>query len=214
MGRKPLFEDKAVLGVLEEWLARHGMPPTIEELRLVLGVGSTRTALRYLERLEANGDIERWPGARGIRLLRSAAGGVQTVQVPLVGEAPAGPAVIAHENVESWLRLPVTVARKGHLWFVLRVRGDSMNQASVGGNLIDDGDLILVQSQGTADSGDIVVALIDGEATIKRLVVGPGYCVLRPESANREHSPILIETEFRIQGVVTRVFKDGLSHLA
>jgi len=118
--------------------------------------------------------------------------------------------MLAEENYEGWLRLPKEFLRPGNAkFFLLRVRGDSMNRASVAGERIEDGDLVLVWQQPTAQPGEIIVALIDGEATIKRLVKGPGYYLLRPESTNPKHEPILVDQDFRIQGVVLRVLKKG-----
>ena len=84
-----------------------------------------------------------------------------------------------------------------------------MNRATIAGERIEDGDLVLVRQQATADAGDVVVALIDGEATIKRLARGPGYYALKPESSNSTHGPIVVTEDFRIQGVVCRVLKKG-----
>ena len=84
-----------------------------------------------------------------------------------------------------------------------------MNRAKVEGQTIEDGDLVLVRKQDRVDPGKIVVALVDGEATIKKLVKAPGYYVLKPESTNPKNRPIIVTQEFRIQGIVCRVFKKG-----
>ncbi len=210
MGRRKLLTKEQVLDAINRWLIEKGVPPTVEELRRTMRLGSTRTVLRYLDWLEEEGDIERWPGARGLRPLRAPKSGLETRSVPIVGEAPAGPLMLAEENYEGWLRLPKEFLRPGNAkFFLLRVRGDSMNRASVAGERIEDGDLVLVWQQPTAQPGEIVVALIDGEATIKRLFKGPGYYLLRPESTNPKHEPILVDQDFRIQGVVLRVLKKG-----
>jgi repressor LexA len=186
------------------------MAPTIEELRRVLGVGSTRTVLRYLSWLEDEGDIERWPGARGLRLRRALGQGLETKAIPLVGQAPAGPFMVAEESREGWLRLPQELLKppSGN-FFLLRVRGSSMDRAVVEGGRIEGGDLVLVRQQVAAEAGDIVVALVDGEATIKRLVRGPSYYLLKPESSNSVHQPILVGEGFQILGVIIRVIKKG-----
>ena len=90
-----------------------------------------------------------------------------------------------------------------------------MNRAKVDEHTIEDGDLVLVRQQERADPGQFVVALVDGEATIKKLVKAPGYYVLQPESTNPKHRPIVVMQDFRIQGIVCRVFKKGeeLLHL-
>lgn len=172
-------------------------------------MGSTRTVLRYLRWLEEEGDIERWSGARGLRPLRSDMSTVQTRAVPVVGQAPAGPLLLAEQNIDGWVQMPKKIARSGSEYFLLRVRGNSMNKAKVAGEKIEDGDLALVRQQATATDGDVVVALIDGEATIKRFAQASGYVVLKPDSTSAEHHPIVVDRGFHIQGIVVRVLKQG-----
>ncbi len=209
MGRSKQLTREEVLKAINESFINRGLPPTIEELRRVLGVGSTRTVLRYLKWLEDEGDIERWSGARGLRPLRSDSSTVQTRAVPVVGQAPAGPLLLAEQNIDGWVQMPKTTARPGSEYFLLRVRGNSMNKAKVNGEKIEDGDLVLIRQQATANEGDIVVALIDGEATIKRFTRGPGYYVLKPDSTSAVHRPIIVERDFHVQGIVVRVLKRG-----
>jgi repressor LexA len=215
MGRKKLLDKKRVLDGIHNWLIEHRTPPTVEELRTVLQVGSTRTVLRYLEWLEAEGEIERWPGARGMKLLRGSNKGLETLAIPVMGEAPAGPLMVAEENIEGWVRLPKDSLKPSSAkFFLLRVRGNSMNKALVEGMRIEDGDLILVRQQPIAQSGEIVVALIDGEATIKRFERGSGYYVLRPESSDSQHQPIIVNREFSLAGVVCAILKKGSEALS
>jgi repressor LexA len=135
---------------------------------------------------------------------------LETRAVPLVGEAPAGPLMLAEENFEGWLRLPLDFASPpSATFFLLRVRGDSMDRAVVIDENIENGDLVLVRQQATAEPGTVVVALIDGEATIKRLARGPNYYFLKPESSNPKHQPILVGSDFQILGVVARIIKNG-----
>jgi repressor LexA len=215
MGRKKLLDKKQVLDGIHNWLIEHRTPPTVEELRTVLKVGSTRTVLRYLEWLEAEGEIERWSGARGMKILRGSNKGLETLAIPVMGEAPAGPLMVAEENIEGWVRLPKDSLKPSSAkFFLLRVRGNSMNKALVEGMRIEDGDLILVRQQPTARSGEIVVALIDGEATIKRFERGSGYYVLRPESSDSQHQPIIVNREFSLAGVVCAILKKGSEALS
>jgi repressor LexA len=210
MGRKPLCSTDHVLAAINRFTVEHGLPPSIEELRGLLKIGSTRTVLRYLCALECEGRIRRWRGARGIQLLRRPTTGVETVSIPLVGGAPAGSAMFAEENREGWVRFPKQfIKSEAAKYFLLRVRGDSMNRARVEGGAIENGDLILVRQQSSAQPGDVVVALIDSEATIKRLVKGSGYWVLKPESTNSSHQPIVLNRDFIVQGIVVRVFRKG-----
>ncbi len=207
MGRRKQLSKERVMEAISGWFLGHGLPPTIEELRQVLGLGSTRTVLRYLRWLEEEGHIERWPGARGLRLLKASGRGTETRAVPVVGVVAAGLMLLAEENIDGWVQVPKKMAPERTRYFLLRVRGDSMNNARVAGEKIEDGDLVLVRQRATADDGEIVVALVNGEATIKRFARGPGYYVLKPDSSNPKHRPIVVDRDFRIQGVVVRVLK-------
>ena len=190
------------------------MPPTVEELRRSLKLGSTRTAFRYLEWLEKEGYIERRHGARGLKPLKVSNKGAQTRSVPLVGVAPAGPFMTAEENLEGWVRLPKDFFQPENAkFFLLKVKGNSMNRCRIYRERIEDGDLILVRQQPVAKVGDVVVALIDGEATIKRFSEGQGYYVLKPESDDPKHVPILVKDEFRVHGIVQKVLKKGSDFL-
>jgi repressor LexA len=211
MARPKLVTKEQVVDALSRWFIHNSIPPTVEELRRLLGVGSTRTVLRYLDALKEEGYIERWSGARGLRMRRgSGTRGLETRLVPIVGEAPAGQLMPAEENLLGQVQIPKDFLKPpSGKFFLLRVRGDSMNRAKVEGQSIEDGDLVLVRQQERADPGKIVVALVDGEATIKKLVKGPGYYVLKPESINPKHRPIIVAQDFRVQGMVYRVFKKG-----
>ena len=210
MSRPKLLTKEQVVDVLNRWFIRNSVPPTIEELRRLLGVGSTRTVLRYLDALKAEGYIDRWSGARGLRMRKGGTPGLETRLVPIVGEAPAGQLMPAEENMLGQVQMPKDFLKPPSAkFFLLRVRGDSMNRAKVEGQTIEDGDLVLVRQQERADPGKVVVALVDGEATIKKLVKAAGYYVLQPESTNPKNRPIIVAQDFRIQGIVRRVFKKG-----
>jgi SOS regulatory protein LexA len=210
MSRPKLLTKEQVVDALNRWFIRSGVPPTIEELRRLLGVGSTRTVLRYLDALKEEGYIERWSGARGFRMRRGQSAGLETQLVPIVGEALAGQLMPAEENMLGQVQMPKEFMKPPSAkFFLLRVRGDSMNRAKIQGQTIEDGDLVLVRQQERADPGKVVVALVDGEATIKKLVKGAGYYVLQPESTNLKNRPIIVAQNFQIQGVVCRVFKNG-----
>jgi repressor LexA len=210
MPRPKKLTRERVLDAINDWLVQHGIPPTVEELRKVLGVGSKQTVLRYLEWLTETGDIERSPGrARGLRSLGTGSKGLDTRVVPVVGTVPAGPLMLAEENIEGWVQIPKRMAPTSSRYFLLRVHGNSMNKARVRSDRIEDGDLVLIRQQATAEDGQIIVALIDDEATIKRLVRQPGYFMLKPESTDPKHRPIIVDREFRVQGVAVQVLKRG-----
>ena len=210
MGRRPLLTKEIVLSALQHWTAKHARQPSVDQLRRELGVASTRTVFRYLQMLEEGGAIERRPGVPGVKVLRPKHEGVQTRSVPVVGRVPAGMPMLADENVEGWIRIPAAMARPAsERFFLLGVRGTSMNKARVEGGTIDDGDLILVRQQSVARSNDVVVAVVDGQATVKRLITAPGYFILRPESIDKTHLEIVVGMDMRIAGKVTHVLKKG-----
>lgn len=214
MGRKPMFDQSHVLSVLHQWVAEHGEPPTIEQLATVLKVKSTRTAVRYLRLLEEDGALER-RGSRGVLLHRQPTRSEDTVSVPLVGTVAAGALSVADQNIEAWIRIPKTMARPaGGKLFLLRVRGNSMNLAKMGKEHIENGDLVLVRQQATPEVGKVVVATVDGEATLKRYVQGPGYGILKPESTEAHHQQVVVTAGFKINGVVQAILKRGAELLA
>jgi repressor LexA len=170
-------------------------------MQAIGGFRSPRSVGQFLDALEAAGYIERGAGARNIRVLRRPPSALpdhaDTVLIPVVGRVAAGRPILAAENVEGHLAVSTKLAHRAAGHFLLRVRGDSMNRAG-----IQDGDFVLVRQQDCADSGQVVVALIDDDATIKRLRPGRDAIVLEPASSNKAHRPIVVDREFRIQGVV------------
>src|ERR1700739_1001155 len=106
MARPKLVTREQVINALSRWFIRNSVPPTVEELRKLLGVGSTRTVLRYLDALEKEGHIEEWSGALCLRMPRRAAASLETRLVPIVGEAPAGQLMPAEENILGQVQMP------------------------------------------------------------------------------------------------------------
>jgi len=121
----------------------------------------------------------------------------RTVLVPLVGQVACGTPFLAEENFEALIPVSTALAKPGHRHFLLRAAGDSMDAAG-----INDGDLMLVRQQPTADSGQYVVALIDDRATVKEFHRSSGTVVLKPRSKSNAHRPIILNSDFRIQGIV------------
>ncbi len=173
-----------------------GAPPTTREVQRACGFRAVQSARQHLEALVAEGRLVKERGqARGYRL--PGGGGRGVVMVPLLGRVPAGPLETAIEDLEGWLPVPARAA--GAEMFALRVRGDSM----VGAGILP-GDVVIVRRQVTADPGDIVVALVDDEATVKRLRVGKDGIALVPE--NPAHAPIRPDPgDLRILGRVIEV---------
>ncbi len=178
----------------------HGQPaPTVRELKDLLEYRSPRSAAVILERLAAHGFIRRRPDGQ-LQLLRDLPEGAahaRTVPVPLVGAIACGAPLLAEQNIEAMIPVSLSLARPPHNYFMLRAKGNSMNRAG-----IQDGDLVLVRQQPTAQDGDRVVALIDDEATVKVLRRAGDAIALEPRSTNKRHEPILVTTDFQVQGVV------------
>ena len=180
-------------------LARQGRAPSVREIQQALGYRSPRSASDILERLAERGIVQRRADGR-LQLLKNPEGDknhARTVDVPLVGTAPCGQPLLAEENVETLIPVSTSLARPPHRYFLLRARGDSMTEAG-----IHDGDLVLVRQQPTATNGEVVVALIDDEATIKEFHRSSSVIVLKPRSHSGAHRPVVLTKDFQVQGVV------------
>src|SRR5688572_28404279 len=177
----------------------HSKSPSIRDIQKDLGYSSPRSAALIVEKLISAGYIERKDDGR-LRLLKELPESetyARTVLVPLVGNAACGIPLLADENIETMVPVSTELAKPGHRYFLLRAKGDSMDQAGIA-----DGDLVLVRQQSAADCGKIIVALIDDEATIKELHLSQNTVVLKPRSGSDRHRPIILTKEFWIQGVV------------
>lgn len=177
--------QQQVLDFIKDYSARHGSPPTLREISAHIGTRGTVSALRHVEALERKGRLQRREGrSRGIVLPDR---NPRRCQVPIVGRVQAGSPTLAIEEAEGTLAVDPSWVRGGAC-FLLRVRGDSMVDAH-----ILDGDLALIRAQPTADNGDIVVAMVDGEATLKRFYHEGDRIRLQPE--NPAMTPILIHAD-------------------
>lgn len=180
-------------------IVHRGQAPSVRELAAALAYKSPRSAAVIIERLIEAGWLARRAGGK-LQLLRHPPDDIdhaRTVAVPLVGSASCGSPLLAVENTEAMIHVSIRLAPPPRRYFLLRAKGDSMNEAG-----IEDGDLVLVRQQQTATDGDRVVALIDDEATIKEFRRGAGVVTLRPCSRNPAHRPIVLTHDFLVQGVV------------
>jgi len=125
-----------------------------------------------------------------------------TVEIPLVGSVSCGLPIFAEENIEAKIPVSTKLIRKSANYFLLRAFGDSMNKKG-----INSGDLLLIKQQQVAEDGDVVLALIDDDATVKEFIRNSNTIVLKPHSTSPKHQPIILTTDFRIQGVVKEVIK-------
>ncbi len=189
--------QEAVLRFVVECIRDNGLPPTMAEIGGEFGITSTNGVSDHLLALEKKGYIERTSKARGIRVTPKAAAGLyqnDAAMIPLVGYVAAGTPLLAEENVEDHIAVSSSLA--GSATYCLRVTGDSMIEDGM-----LDGDIVVVDQQRRARIGDVVVALIDGEATVKHYHPNGAAVELRP--ANSSMVPVHCQAEeLQLQGVV------------
>ncbi|AMV73685.1 transcriptional repressor LexA [Desulfuromonas carbonis] len=191
-------KQKAVLDFILAHTEREGYAPSQQEIARAFGFSSLGTVQNYLVRLEREGALSRdWNARRGLRVLRPQGA---ALELPLAGTVAAGKPIEAIATADT-IEVPPSMVGPGEN-FVLRVRGDSM----IGDGILD-GDYVVVRKQARAESGQTVVALINGEATVKRLLQKGAVVELHP--ANPALQPILLDgsEEFRIEGVVVGVIR-------
>jgi repressor LexA len=175
--------QQRILDVIRRFTAERGYPPSVREIGERVGLSSSSTIHAHLKTLEKRGLISRdATKPRALREVGGSAAAPDTVVMPVIGKVAAGVPITAQENLEGEFVLPASFA-KGSDNFMLRVQGDSMIDAA-----ILDGDLIVVRPQRTAGNGEIVVAMVDGEATVKRFFKEESRVRLQPE--NRAMAPI------------------------
>ena len=177
--------QRRILEVIREFTAERGYPPSVREIGERVGLSSSSTIHAHLKTLERRGFISRDPTKpRALRSEVAPHGSPmpETIVVPVLGKVAAGAPITAQENVEGEFVLPASFSRASD-GFMLRVQGDSMIEAA-----ILDGDLIVVRPQKTANNGEIVVAMLDGEATVKRFYKEGDRVRLQPE--NQTMAPI------------------------
>ena len=209
MSDKPTKKQQAVMDCIERCIREKGYGPTVREICAELGLSSPSTVHVHLKALEQKGLIVRDPlKSRSISL---PAGHQPTaepevirpsfskiIDVPLVGRVAAGEPILAEENIEDTISLPVDIVGDAPS-FILSVRGESMIEAG-----INDGDYVVVKEQPVANNGDIVVAIIDDGATVKRFYRENDHIRLQPENSSME--PIITDS-CSIAGKVVAVFR-------
>lgn len=193
--------QKELLDYLRDYISRFGYAPTLAEIGHQFGLTSLATVHKHLKNLEAKKLIRRqWNRSRALEMVSPPKKRPGVVELPLLGSVAAGAPIEAVETKET-LAVPEDLVR-GENVFVLKVKGDSMIEEQ-----IRDGDLILVQACSTAENGATVVALINGEATVKKFYRAGGEKI-RLEPANERVAPILVRgDQVEIRGVVVAVIR-------
>jgi repressor LexA len=195
----PTARQKQVLDFIQSHIDNDGYPPTLREICAHLGVSGKVSATRHLDALEKKGYIKRDSSSRGIALTTPT---TDSASLPIAGTVRAGALSPALEDITGYISVDRTLLHGGK--FFLRVQGDSMINAS-----ICEKDLVLVRPQPSADNQDIVVAMVEGETTLKRFFREKGSIRLQPE--NSSMAPIIIpegSNDVTIIGKVVGVYRD------
>ena len=203
--------EKAILRFIERQIMTQGYPPSVREIGKAVGLSSTATVHAYLEKLEKQGFIKKEDKkGRTLKVIKGTDGQPlkkenknfyaqrEMVDVPVIGKITAGQPILAVENVTDTFPIPIDFVGNCES-FMLTVRGESMIEAG-----ILDGDYILVKKQSNASNGEIVVALIEDEATVKTFYKENGHIRLQPE--NHTMDPIIVP-DCKILGKVAGVFR-------
>ena len=193
-------KDKNLMAAIEKFVSDYtdsnGISPTMQEV--ADGVGSSKaTVQRYIAQLCDDGILD----YSGYRTMTSTKTKAAAIRVPVLGTIACGIPKFAEENIEEYVRLPVALFGKGN-FFILRAYGDSMIEAG-----IDNGDLVLIRQQNYADEGQIVVALMEDEARLKRFYPEPKKHRIRLHPENSHMDDIYVDN-CEIQGVAVKVLKD------
>lgn len=196
-------QQMRILDFVNNTVKIKGYPPSVREICSALDIKSTSTVHNYLSRLEKEGLIIKDPTKpRAIKVLNKNANDAineSFVEVPLIGKVTAGEPIFAVENITDTFMLPESFCPGSEL-FMLRVEGQSMIEAG-----IFNGDYVLVKKQSSAENGDIVVALLGDEATVKTFYREKDYIRLQPQ--NKTMKPIIVRQDIIILGKVTGVFR-------
>jgi repressor LexA len=193
--------QKEIFDFIRKYAAKTGYPPTVREIGKAVGLHSSSTVHAHLANLEKLGLVKRDPSKpRAIELLYEKAKRTISSEggLPLVGQVAAGEPILAEENIEEYLEVPDVIGGEDGD-YILQIRGESMKEAG-----IIEGDYVIVRPSDDAANGEIVVALIGEEATVKRIFREKDHIRLQPENAEME--PILT-TEARVLGKVVGVFR-------
>lgn len=193
-------KQREILNYIKKESMAKGYPPSVREICSAVGIKSTSTVHGNLEKLEKLGHIRRDPTKpRAIEILDDTFGQREMINLPIVGSVAAGVPILATENIEGHFPVPADMYNTNKEMFILNVKGDSMIECG-----INDGDYLIVEQRATAENGEIVVALIDDSATVKRFFKESTHIRLQPENSSME--PIIVE-DCQIIGKAVGLFR-------
>lgn len=207
MAKQLTKRQQTVVEAIRKWIRERGYSPTIRELGQLLGIKSLRGVTTHLDAIAKKGFLKREPRARSISLLDLVAPFERALRVPVIGRIRAGEPVLAQEHVEghvvidgTWIGGTASAGNTEH--FALKVSGESMVTAG-----ILEGDFVIVRQQSAAQDGDIVVALLGDEATIKRFYKKDDHIRLQPAHPTMEPIIVTKQESLTILGKVVAVFR-------
>jgi len=194
--------QKLILEFIHERIRTKGYPPSVREIGEAVGLKSSSTVHAHLVQLEDKGYIRKDPSKpRAIIPVNrsdSAAADLSTINLPVVGNVAAGVPILATENIETYFPVPVDFVGRGN-HYILRVKGESMIEAG-----ILDGDYLIVREQADASNGEIIVAMLEDEATVKRYYKRDEYIELKPENSTMQS---IISPDVAVLGKVTGLLR-------
>lgn len=194
-------KQEEILQFIKDQLCEKGYPPSVREICSAVGLRSTSTVHGHLERLEKKGYIKRDPTKpRAIEVVDNNLFKREMINIPVVGTVTAGQPILAVENVEDTFTIPITYVKSDKELFMLTISGESMIEAG-----ILDGDKVIIEKTDTAENGEIVIALIGNEATIKRFFKEKDHIRLQPE--NRTMDPIIVD-DCKIIGKIVALYRE------
>lgn len=185
---------------LKNFTELKGYPPSVREICEAVNLKSTSSVHGHLKKLETKGLIKRDPTKpRALEIIENSINKIEMINIPIIGKVTAGVPILANENVEGIFPVPLSYVKHDKELFILNVSGDSMINCG-----IHHGDLAIIERTPTASNGDIVVALIENEATIKRFYKEDNYIRLQPENDNMK--PIIVK-DCSILGKLVGLFR-------
>ena len=211
MDSKLTSKQDKVLRVIRDFYLENGEAPSLSELQGMLSISTKRGVVSHLEALEKKGFIIRTSEPRGIHIVDESESEMiyeYLVGIPILGYANAGtPLVLAEEQNLGILQLDRSLVGKKEGLFALIVKGDSMNMRKIEGKNIEEGHYIVVQKEAEYKNGDVVLAIVDGSATVKNIKSGEDMVILYPQSNNPIHKPIYLDINSNsiVNGKVVKV---------
>jgi len=195
--------QKEILELIAQNIEEKGYPPSYQELANFMNIKSKFAILKHIDALVSKGYLEKDSSARGLRIIdpEYAPGNKNEYNVPLIGRVAAGFPILAQENVERYIPIPRAMIKSEGRYFALKVRGDSMINAG-----IYEDDLVVVNSTSAAHNKEIVVALLQDEVTVKRLITAQNKTYLKAE--NPAYDDIYPEGDWSIQGKVVGLIRE------